>query len=317
MRILALVTLAFFGFSNSIFAQDPHFTQHFSTGIYNNPAFTGSAGKARLNVAYRNQWPNIPGNYQTSFLSFDISKERLPFDIGLYSMYDRAGGGTLNTTQLGLSLGRSFKIFKNVSIRLGISGALVSRALDVSKLTFGDQIDSRFGFVYQTNNDIAFYKRANFLNLNAGLVLHSNRFLIGYSVSNFNEPDQSIYFAAQPLPMRHTLQGAFRINMKDSENLSGFYLSAFYTKQNDFTGFLPGLIYRYKSVRAGLAYRNDDAYILNAAYSGKNLSIGYSYDYTVSKLTNQTGGSHEFTINWTFGKLNEKRPGIGFISSLF
>jgi type IX secretion system PorP/SprF family membrane protein len=317
MKISVLVTSAFLGFSNLLFAQDPQFTQHFSTGIYNNPAFTGSAGKARLNAAYMNQWPKIAGNFQTSFLSFDISKEKLPFDFGIYSMYDRAGGGTLNTSQLGLSIARSFKIYKNVSLRLGFSGALVSRALDASKLTFGDQIDSRFGFVYQTSDDIPFNRRANFINLNAGLVLHSNRFLIGYSVSNLNEPNQSLSMSSSILNMRHTLQGAFRINFNDTENLSGFYLSTHYSKQKDFTSFLPGLIYRYKSVRAGLAYRNDDAYILNAAYSGKNLSIGYSYDYTVSKLTNKTGGSHEYTINWTFGKLNEKRPGIGFISSLF
>jgi type IX secretion system PorP/SprF family membrane protein len=315
---MRFITLTFcFAFNLLLQAQDPHFTQHFSTGIYNNPAFTGSAGKARLNAAYRNQWPKIAGNYQTSFLSFDISKEKLPFDIGLYSMYDRAGGGTLNTTQLGVSLGRSFRIFKNVSIRLGISGALVSRALDVSKLTYGDQIDSRFGFVYQTNEDLAFYKRANFINLNAGFILNSNRFLLGYSVSNLNEPNPSISFKPDTLPMRHTVQGALRINMNDIENLSGFYLSAFYSKQKDFSSFLPGLIYRYKFIRAGLACRYKDAYIVNAAYSGKKLNIGYSYDYTVSKLTNQTGGSHEITINWTFGKLNEKRHGIGFISSLF
>jgi hypothetical protein len=90
MRILALVTLAFFGFSNSIFAQDPQFTQHFSTGIYNNPAFTGSAGKARLNAAYRNQWPNLNGGgFNTYFMSFDFCKEKLPIDIGIFYLNDR------------------------------------------------------------------------------------------------------------------------------------------------------------------------------------------------------------------------------------
>jgi type IX secretion system PorP/SprF family membrane protein len=299
-------------------AQDPHFTQHFSTGIYNNPAFTGSTAKARINAAYRSQWPNISANYQTSYLSFDLNKEKIPLDIGLFSVYDKAGGGTLNTTQLGLSLGRSIKIYKNFSIRIGVSGVLISRAVDIGKLTFGDHIDSRFGFVLPSNADVSVINRANFLNLNAGFVLNSNRFLIGYSASNFNEPNQSFNKnSTSILYTRHTLQGAFRINFKDAEKLSGFYLSAFYSKQKDFTNFLPGLIYRYKSIKAGLAYRKGDAFISNLAYAGKNLSIGYSYDYTVSELTNQTGGSHEFTINWTFGKPNEKRPIIGFISSLF
>ena len=311
-----IVFIAFLFHLNSLFAQDPHFTQHFSVGIYNNPAFTGSAGKARLTAAYRNQWPNMPANYQTSYLSFDISREKLPIDIGFFALNDRAGGGTLKTFQAGISLGRSIKLFNNVSLRLGVSGALLTRVLHPSKLTFGDQIDSRFGFVVPTSSSVT-SKRTNFLNLNAGLILHSNRFLAGYSISNLNEPNQSIFFSNSTLFMRHTLQGAYRINMNNKENLSGFYLSAMYSKQRNFSGFLPGIIYRYKSIRAGLAYRNEDAYIINAAYSGKKLSIGYSYDYTISKLTIQTGGSHEITLNFTFGKLNETRPGIGFISSLF
>ena len=309
MKISVLVTSAFLGFSNLLFAQDPHFTQHFSTGIYCNPAFTGSTGKARLNAAYRNQWPNIGGGgFNTYFMSFDFCKEKLPIDIGIFYLNDRAGGVTLKTNQVGLSLGRSFRMFKNVSLRIGFSGALASRKLDIGNLTFGDPSDP-------INNSPLL--SVNYALINFGMVMHSNRFLLGISASNLNEPNQGFFGSQSRLPLKYTLQGAIRINMNDIENLSGIYISGIYINQQDFNTYLPGIIYRYKFFRAGLAYRYKDAFISNLAYAGKNLSIGYSYDYTVSKLTNKTGGSHEFTINWTFGKLNEKRPGIGFISSLF
>jgi type IX secretion system PorP/SprF family membrane protein len=241
-------------------------------------------------------------------MSFDFCKEKLPIDIGIFYLNDRAGGVTIRTNQVGLSLGRSFRMFKNVSLRIGFSGALTSRKLDISNLTFGDPSDPII------NSPLL---SVNYALINFGMVMHSNRFLFGISASNLNEPDQGFFGGQSRLPLKYTLQGALRINMNDIENLSGVYISGIYINQQDFNTYLPGIIYRYKFIRAGLAYRYKDAFIVNAAYSGKNLSIGYSYDYTVSKLTNQTGGSHEFTINWTFGKLNEKRPGIGFISSLF
>jgi len=51
--------------------QDAHFTQYLSTPIYLNPAFAGYDGCTRFAASYRNQWPNISGNYQTVNASFD------------------------------------------------------------------------------------------------------------------------------------------------------------------------------------------------------------------------------------------------------
>ena len=309
MKISIIAGIAFVFHLNSLFAQDPQFTQHFSVGIYNNPAFTGSAGKARLTAAYRNQWTSLSGGgFNTSFLSFDISKEKLPVDIGIFSMHDRAGGGTLNTTQLGISLGRGFKIFKNISLRIGLSGAIANRRLNTKNLIFAGNIDPIF--------NSQFYN-SNYAIINYGMILHSRTFLLGFSANNLNEPYRSFYLTNSRLPIRYIAQGAVRVTPENPENLSGLFLTINYLKQSEFTSFLPGLSYRYKSIKAGLAVRDEDAFIANAAFSGKKLSIGYSYDYTISKLTNQTGGSHEITLNFTFGKLNEKRPGISFISSLF
>ena len=62
-------------------AQDPHFSQFFSSPLTLNPAFTGKFD-GTLSVAgnYRNQWPAFNNVYTTSTLSvdFDILKDKLP-----------------------------------------------------------------------------------------------------------------------------------------------------------------------------------------------------------------------------------------------
>jgi len=237
-------------------------------------------------------------------MSFDISKEKLHFDIGIFSLHDRANGGDYKTTQTGLSVGRSLKIYKNMSLRIGLSGALANRSLKPLN-------------PYPGPSNIPEMYSINYAVVNYGMVLHSNTILLGFSANNLNQPNRNLFSENGKSPINYVAQGSVRVTINSAENLTGLYLSVLYNKQGDYTNFLPGLIYRYKFLKAGISSNVDDSYALNAAYSGKNLGISYSYIRDISRLTNDVGFSHEFTINWTFGKLNEKRPGIGFISSLF
>ena len=51
-------------------------------------------------------------------------------------------------------------------------------------------------------------------------------------------------------------------------------------------------------------YRHDvtnaDAIIALLGFQYKNLKFGYSYDVTISKLQNATGGAHEISLGYTF-----------------
>ena len=49
-------------------------------------------------------------------------------------------------------------------------------------------------------------------------------------------------------------------------------------------------------------FGNPDALIALLGFQTKNYKIGYSYDYTISNLTNKSGGAHEITIAWLFLK---------------
>jgi hypothetical protein len=58
-----------------------------------------------------------------------------------------------------------------------------------------------------------------------------------------------------------------------------------------------GAYVKYEMFTFGAWLRNRDAFILTAGISTNSLRIGYSYDVTVSRLTNQaSGGSHEVSL---------------------
>src|SRR5690606_11680183 len=90
--------------------QDPHFSQFFSSPMTLNPALTGKFdGTLRVAGNYRNQWPAFNNVYTTSTLSLDfaILKNKLPdydtWGIGILALNDKAGGGILTNTYVGLS----------------------------------------------------------------------------------------------------------------------------------------------------------------------------------------------------------------------
>jgi hypothetical protein len=47
-------------------------------------------------------------------------------------------------------------------------------------------------------------------------------------------------------------------------------------------------------------FGNPDVVILLLGFQQENYKIGYSFDYTVSKLGIQTGGAHEVSVAWLF-----------------
>ena len=78
-----------------------------------------------------------------------------------------------------------------------------------------------------------------------------------------------------------------------------------YQQQGNFHQINTGLYVIRLPLILGTWYRlnweNSDALIALVGINYKNLKIGYSYDITLSKIKNSTGGAHEISICWQFG----------------
>src|SRR2546423_3472250 len=97
-RILVILLLI----SGAALAQDPEFTQFYANPLYLNPAFAGSSRCPRLNLNYRNQWPALTGTFVTYSASYDQHFDEISGGLGLLVLNDKAGEGTLTTTNASL-----------------------------------------------------------------------------------------------------------------------------------------------------------------------------------------------------------------------
>jgi type IX secretion system PorP/SprF family membrane protein len=193
----------------------------------------------------------------------------------------------------------NLKITRKFSMMAGVRAAYFQKYLDWSKLTFGDMIDPRRGFIYQTGDVPRGNGRRGFFDASAGLVGYTDIFYFGVAAHHLNRPDESMILGSSKLPMRFTGHVGANIKLGRSKfsNSTSISPNVIYQYQNGFQELSIGTYIRYENFTAGAWYRNRDAFILCLGIQTPKFKIGYSYDITVSKLGNGvSGGSHEVSI---------------------
>ena len=297
-------------------AQDPQFTQFYSNPLYLNPAFAGSHGCGRFNFNYRNEWPSLTGKYVTYSASYDSYFKGISGGIGLIATHDRTGGSTINTSSIGLIYSYHLKVNRKFSMLFGAKAAWFQKSLDWDKLTFGDMIDPRKGFIYQTG-DIRNDGKRGYFDASAGFVGIGKKFFFGGAVHHLNTPDESMIQGESNLPMRFTAHAGadLKIGNKSKYTTSTSIMpNIIFQYQRGFMEMNIGTYIKYGAFTTGIWFRNRDAFILVVGINTGTFRIGYSYDLTVSKLNNGvSGGSHEASLGF-YLKCKDKKTAFKTLS---
>lgn len=297
--------------SGQALAQDPEFTQFYANPLYLNPAFAGTKRCPRLNMNYRNQWPALTGTFVTYSASFDTHVDAINGGLGLLILNDKAGEGTINTTDISGMYSYQLNLSREFSIRAGFQATYKQKKVDWDKLTFGDQIDPRYGFIYPTTETRPETTKG-FVDLSAGLLAYSTRFFGGIAVNHLTEPEESFIRPVEGsrLPMKYTAHFGALIPIgggRDEET----YISpnVLYQLQRDFEQLNLGVYVAKAPLVGGLWYRgyfkgdkfiNGDSFIALIGIQQGIFKLGYSYDVTVSKLAGASAGSHEISMGLQF-----------------
>lgn len=294
-------------------AQDPHFSQFFSNPVYLNPAFAGYNGCPTIHTSYRNQWPNISGNFQTANVSYDMLLGKM-HGVGINYQYDNASG-TLEEHTIDLIYAPVFRVFgKQLAISPAFGMGLKYRKVNFDKLTFGDMIDPRYGYVYTHAQQQTADERV-LADLSTGLILTWKGLVAGFAAHHITQPDEG-FTGLSILPVRLAAHINYQFNITEEIKISPAFI---YTNQQDFHALLPSVSLEAYGARLGIATRtsfsNPDAVIFMVGYRGHGVKLGYSYDLTVSSLTNNTGGSHEVSLAYVFGcSRSENKKGVALIN---
>lgn len=278
-------------------AQDPQFTQFYANPLYLNPAFAGTARCPRICMNYRNQWPLLSGRYETYSFSADMHMDALGGGLGVLVTTDDQAHGTLKTTNASLIYSYQAVINRKFSLKFGLQATYMQKALDVNSLNFGDMIDARRGFVWNTNEAIP-QPRKSAADFSAGILGFSKQYFFGFAAHHVNQPDEGLLGYSR-LPVKFTAHAGVIIPLEKG-NESYISPNILFQAQQKFQQLNLGLYYVKGPFVAGLWYRNGDAVIALVGIQNANFKAGYSYDVTVSKLAGNTAGAHEISVQMQF-----------------
>jgi type IX secretion system PorP/SprF family membrane protein len=265
---------------------------------------------------YRNQWPEIKYGYQTYSVSFDKYIEKFKSGIGILVFQDIAGTGRLRTTSVGIQYSYDFSITENWHVRPGMHFNYTERGIDFERLLWNDQISASGSA--PVSAELIPMGKAGDIDFSTSVLTYSGRFWLGSSVDHLLKPNQSLYFHEEEdgnpakVPVRYSFFGG--IKFVRPEHLlrpvpTSIQLAFLYRQQQQFRQLDLGVYWHRSPLVAGIWYRgipfykevfNRDAFTLLLGVKTKNMNIGYSYDFTVSRLIADTGGSHEISLSYTF-----------------
>lgn len=294
------------GYSN---AQDPHFSQFYANPLYLNPAFAGTTLCPRVILNFRDQWPSIAGTYVTYNASYDQHIDKLSGGLGFIVNTDRQGQGILNTTTASLLYSFRLEVNRSFSMKMALQSTYFQKNLDWGKLTFGDQIDPKHGFVYPTSeptpsqSDLV-KRNADF---SAGLLGYGEKYFVGFAVHHITEPDEG-FVSESRMPRKFTVHAGGVINLgkktRRNDHTATLSPNILFMQQANFQELNYGLYFNKYPFVGGMWFRqsfnNADALVFLVGVQASMFKIGYSYDVTLSKLTNATGGAHEISFALQF-----------------
>lgn len=242
-------------FASTLSAQDPNFSQFYYKETYYNPAFAGINPGFRGVLTNRQLWTNVPGNWGTYNFSadyYDIKFLNGGFGLNMVSYF--RGEGYSRADQIALQYGKRLPINQDFIFQLGIQAQYIMNYIDYSYLTFSDQLDARFGAIYETEFVLEDIDPRNYFDFSAGFLTRFNikqtpvkqimTTTAGLAFHHLTEPNMSVIGGDARLPMKINahLYSVIRVNR------GGFYNSYFLVA--------PGIL--YESQKLSENWFNDD-----------------------------------------------------------
>jgi type IX secretion system PorP/SprF family membrane protein len=195
-------------------AQDVVFTQHFSTLLYTNPAYSGALGSYRLGMAVRSQFTGLANPYNTVYADFDLSVSSLQGGFGIYVLNDRSD--SWQVVSIGLSYSYAFNISENIIVRPALQAVYYRQKQNNRSYTFPDGIygnGTSTPVSYPLSGEIS-----QELDFASGVLISHPMWEVGFAVGHIgaDRNDSRIAYADRSLKLLLHGRGAIPLSGKAS-----------------------------------------------------------------------------------------------------
>ncbi|WP_172637541.1 PorP/SprF family type IX secretion system membrane protein [Sediminibacterium salmoneum] len=323
MKWLAGFCLATFC-NTALWAQDPQFSQFFSSPLTLNPALTGNFnGTTRMVGNFRSQNADYNNAYNTKTASVDfnvLSNKIKPFDrlsLGVLFLSDQTGNKVLTNNHLGLSLAymKALDEEQKRSVSIGFQAVYNNKRFNAANALLEDQITTG-GIINSSGDNIltnGLSKTA--IDVNAGILYQyaptsEHLYYIGGSLFNILQTQKGFGNNTSAVPLRKSIHGGL---MSPVGFAGTFHASFHFQQQKGFNQLLIGGAYShyikdalrsYVEVYLGAWYRTDQSIIPYIGFEWNYWRLGYTNDISFSnQLTaGQLRYSNEVSLHYTLNK---------------
>ena len=288
--------------SKFLFAQqDPLYTQYMDNLLVINPGYAGAKNIGNVLFVARSQWVSFDGAPATRSFAYNTPVEGKNVGFGLSLLSDQIG--PMKQTGFYADYSYHIKVSDNFSLGMGLKGGVSFYRANLTDLVTIDP-DPIF------DNDI--YE--NFLpNVGVGFFLFSDKTYLGLSVPRLIENKITREDVSTEYVNRQQLHfyfvGGHQFDLDDDFQLktSGMFKWVRNAPVSFDVTALAG--FREKFWIGGM-YRFDAAYgIITQFKPIPELTIGYSYDLTITELNGYQNGSHEIMLSYDFSLFGGRRAG--------
>ncbi len=289
-------------------AQDPSFSQFFSSPLNINPALTAKINADwRLIANFRDQWIGPASPYATGTISYDskIFQEKVAnvedknnyIGIGAMLMYDNAMSGIVKSTYASLNFSYNLTLAENDytkhRIGVGFGASYGHRFVDFTGIDFQEQFTGKGFDRNLPTGESALSNMKPYISFSAGLLYTYNgeksNLDIGIAAFHLNMPKQTfLEDPNQRLPIRKVAHANFETFLNDRTILNTNAIFQFQQEAKYFSvGGTVGYLLEDADnilINAGLWYWSANALVPYIGLAYKKMQFGLSYDLTISKL---------------------------------
>jgi type IX secretion system PorP/SprF family membrane protein len=322
LRIALLYALGL----GSLRAQDPVFSQFYTSSMFLNPALSGFEKDVVLGLNYRSQWTGV----NLPFKTFQFSAMHPIIRQGVTSKQLGAFGGSAFTDESGANremVSHGFAVASSYNFHLNRSGkhllatalqlGVLQRRINMDALQWSSQYSSFMGYDPSLPGETFIAEQVTTPVINAGLawrlvvddgITPMKMYYQGAAFSNLNKPKGFFEGAHEPASILIKVHGGYLHAFRNGLELSPNYLIQYQKNvQVNVGGYAAYALPRVTSktltdmkVSLGFWYRIRDSFILTTGMSTSSWSAGVSYDANNSSLSREFHGANAFELSFSY-----------------
>jgi len=256
-------------------AQDSHNSMFWNNYTLFNPAASGLFYKHQANAMFRDQWVGVNGAPVTLTGNYNAKAAFIHGGIGVN--YQHISIGFYWVQRFNLNYSYHWKLGKTGVLAAGVSAGIYG---------FGTGPKWVLPANSGPNKGSAFI-------MNVGLIYKTERFNLGLSSTNINEPE--IHNLAFSTNRNYYLNADYMFGIAPKFELKPQVLVR--TDMVKYSADINLLAYYNKQYWLGVTYRTNAAIGFMGGWDIKEkYRVGYSYDMTINHLSSISRGSHEIIV---------------------